>query len=385
MIGQFGVGFYAAFLVAERVQVHSKSRADQQWCWESDASGNFQVGKDPLYPDLSRGTHVLLFLREEHKQSWTEERTIRQTVKRHNEFIQYPIQLRVEKEVEEEEEGEAAAGDEGKKEAGMEGGAGDSGRVQDVTEEEEKKTAKTKVKKEDWELLNTTKPSAPTHRLRPLLDLCFSSSPSPQLTSPLRSPPSRVPQHLDVQPVGRQGRGVRGAVQDADRRLGRASHADALQGAPHASSLYSAASVPLLPGRYANPAAPSPSPPSSTPPFVRSRPLATSAQLWRVPLAASFDALLLSTATWARLLCLSRVEGQIEFSSVLFTPRRSYTLHTTGRASFSATSALLVTALSVLPPCLPLSVLAQGPVRLVPAGEEAPVQPEAVRAASVRL
>ena len=142
MIGQFGVGFYSAFLVADRVQVHSRSRADEQWCWESDASGNFKVGKDALYPDITRGTHVLLFLKADQRQSWTDERTIRQTVKRHNEFIQYPIYLKTLKEVDAGEEGGRAGGedrgeDEGGSRSGGRAGAGRDGRGGGEEEEDD--------------------------------------------------------------------------------------------------------------------------------------------------------------------------------------------------------------------------------------------------------
>ena len=132
--------------------MHTKHADDEQWCWESEASGNFTVGKDPNYPRIARGTHVVLFLKQEQKQPWTDAHTINQCVKKHNEFIQYPILLRVEKEVEE-DEGLAESAGEAMDEA-------EGAKVQDVTEEEEKKQGKRKVKKLDWELLNKTKPSA---------------------------------------------------------------------------------------------------------------------------------------------------------------------------------------------------------------------------------
>ena len=150
------VSFYAAFLVAERVQVHSKHNDDEQWVWESAAGGEFTVGKDPYYPRITRGTHIVLFLKDEQKQTWTSERTIRDTVKKHSEFIQYPIQLRVEREVEEEETEEEEAG----------GKESEAGRVEDVTEvEERKKEGARKKKVVQWETLNTTKPSAQLNAL----------------------------------------------------------------------------------------------------------------------------------------------------------------------------------------------------------------------------
>ena len=153
--------FYAAFLVAERVQVHSKHNDDEQWVWESAAAGEFTVGRDPNYPRISRGTHVILYLKEDQKQTWTNDRTIRDTVKKHSEFIQYPIQLPVEKEVQEAEEAQ-----EGKV-------AAEAGRVEDVSEER-KKEGGGKKKVVEWETINTTRPSAlrnTEHHQRPLRPL----------------------------------------------------------------------------------------------------------------------------------------------------------------------------------------------------------------------
>ena len=64
LIGQFGVGFYSAFLVADKVVVTSKSNSDDQYVWESD-SVKFSVAKDPRGNTLQRGTTISLYLKEE--------------------------------------------------------------------------------------------------------------------------------------------------------------------------------------------------------------------------------------------------------------------------------------------------------------------------------
>ncbi|CAM1291340.1 HSP90B1 (predicted), partial [Pycnogonum litorale] len=91
MIGQFGVGFYASFLVADRVVVASKHNDDEQYIWESD-SGSFSVIKDPRGNTLKRGTTVSLYLKEE-AYDFLEEDTLKNLIQKYSQFINFSIYL----------------------------------------------------------------------------------------------------------------------------------------------------------------------------------------------------------------------------------------------------------------------------------------------------
>merc|ERR1711912_202152 len=99
LIGQFGVGFYSAFLVADKVSVTSKCNEDPvQHVWESSADASFTVVDDPRGNTLGRGSRVTLHLKEDAHDYLSEDK-LKETAKKYSQFIQFPIYVKVKKEV----------------------------------------------------------------------------------------------------------------------------------------------------------------------------------------------------------------------------------------------------------------------------------------------
>lgn len=151
MIGQFGVGFYSAFLVADRVVVTTKHNDDKQYIWESDAN-SFSITEDPRGGTLKRGSVISLYLKEE-AQDFLEEDTVRELIRKYSQFINFPIRMWSSKTVEE----EVPVEEEAKPEKSEDDVEDEDAKVEEA-EDEKPKTKKVSKTTWDWTLINDSKP-----------------------------------------------------------------------------------------------------------------------------------------------------------------------------------------------------------------------------------
>merc|ERR1712088_1051123 len=152
LIGQFGVGFYSAFLVADKVSVTSKCNEDPvQHVWESSADASFTVVADPRGNTLGRGSRVTLHLKEDAHDYLSEDK-LKETSKKYSQFIQFPIYVKVKKEVDAEAEEEDDDDDKEEEEEEK-----DDVETKDEEEKEEKKDKPAKKTVYEWEQVNTQK------------------------------------------------------------------------------------------------------------------------------------------------------------------------------------------------------------------------------------
>ncbi|GMH03277.1 hypothetical protein Nepgr_005116 [Nepenthes gracilis] len=157
LIGQFGVGFYSVYLVADYVEVISKHNDDKQYLWESKADGSFAVSEDVWNEPLGRGTEIRLHLREEAGE-YLDEYKLKELVKKYSEFINFPIYLWASKEVEKEVPADDDESSDEEAASESTSSEGDSEEEKEDEEAEEKpKTKKITETTYEWELLNDVK------------------------------------------------------------------------------------------------------------------------------------------------------------------------------------------------------------------------------------
>jgi molecular chaperone HtpG len=150
MIGQFGVGFYSAYLVADKVEVFSKNNDDEGFIWTSEAGSSFKIREKTAEDgELARGTAIKLYLKKD-QHEFLEEKRIKDLVKKHSEFIGFPISLQVTKETEV---------DDDTVEDDKDDDDDDKPKIEEVDDDKEtKEKKKKKVTTLEWEQLNTQKP-----------------------------------------------------------------------------------------------------------------------------------------------------------------------------------------------------------------------------------
>lgn len=158
LIGQFGVGFYSVYLVADKVRVVSKHNDDAQLVWESTADNTFTVAEDPRGNTLGRGTEIVLFMKEDAGE-YLEHTKLMDMARRYSEFVTFPIFARkertemVDEPIEDEEEVDMDDETEKSEDEDEEINAEE----EDEDEEDKPKTKKVERTVYEWEQINSQK------------------------------------------------------------------------------------------------------------------------------------------------------------------------------------------------------------------------------------
>jgi heat shock protein beta len=152
LIGQFGVGFYSTFLAGNKVTVITKNNNDDQYIWESSAAHSFSITKDPNGNTLKRGTKIIIDLKQD-SYEFCEEKKLKELIEKYSEFINFPIYLRVQKEISKEVADEDAETTEPQEKPEKK----DDLEIKDEDEVQKPKTKTVTEKVWDWELINDNK------------------------------------------------------------------------------------------------------------------------------------------------------------------------------------------------------------------------------------
>lgn len=172
LIGQFGVGFYSAYLVADRVTVTSKHNDDKQYIWESGAEQTFSISEDVSGESLGRGTKITLHIKDDAKE-YLEVDRVRSLIKKYSQFIQFPIFIQTKEEIDvevKEEDADVKGEDKADDEAKDEDTSNEEPKDEEAADDEddeikvedsdaEEVTPKTKKETRlSWTLVNENKP-----------------------------------------------------------------------------------------------------------------------------------------------------------------------------------------------------------------------------------
>jgi len=152
LIGQFGVGFYSTFLAGNKVTVITKNNNDDQYIWESSAAHSFTITKDPNGNTLKRGTKMIIHLKQD-SYEFCEEKKLKELIEKYSEFINFPIYLRVQKEISKEVADEDAESAEPQEKPEKK----DDLEIKDEDDVQKPKTKTVTEKVWDWELINDNK------------------------------------------------------------------------------------------------------------------------------------------------------------------------------------------------------------------------------------